>query len=65
MEVSLALLADYANVTREGKLNLLGLFDRIDARAVPWVHPQMQLVLQNERSGCIGGGTWKAKLTNT
>ena len=27
MEVAFVLLADYANVTKGGKLNLLGLFD--------------------------------------
>lgn len=48
MEVALALLADYANVTKEGKLNLLGLFDRINASNLPWIHPQMQLVLSLE-----------------
>jgi len=48
MEVSLALLADYANVTKEGKLNVLGLFDRINASNLPWTHPQMQLVLSLE-----------------
>ena len=48
MEVTLALLADYANVTREGKLNVMGLFSVINARALPWVHPQMQLVLELE-----------------
>lgn len=50
MNVALALLADYANVTREGKLNLLGLFERINAPALPWVHPQMQLALSLEAS---------------
>jgi len=50
MEVTLALLADYANVTREGKLNLLGLFERINAPTLPWTHPQMQLVLVFEAS---------------
>ena len=48
MEVNLALLADYANVTREGKLNVMGLFSVINAPSLPWVHPQMQLVLDLE-----------------
>jgi len=48
MDVTLALLADYANVTREGKLNVMGLFTIINAAALPWVHPQMQLVLELE-----------------
>ncbi len=45
MECTLALLADYANVTREGKLNLLGIFDRISVTSLPAVHRELQLVL--------------------
>lgn len=48
MDVKLALLADYVNMTREGKLNLMGLFTVINAPSLPWSHPQMQVVLQME-----------------
>ena len=48
MLVKLALLADYANVTAEGKLNILGIFDRINLVQVPAVHPQMHLILRLE-----------------
>jgi hypothetical protein len=48
MQVKLALLADYANVTAEGKLNILGIFDRINVHAIPAVHPQMHLILRLE-----------------
>jgi hypothetical protein len=48
MQVKLALLADYANVTAEGKLNILGIFDRINVLEVPAVHPQMHLILRLE-----------------
>jgi hypothetical protein len=48
MDVTLALLADYANVTAEGKLNILGTFDTIFASKFPTVHPQMQLILSLE-----------------
>ena len=48
MQVKLALLADYANVTAEGKLNILGIFDRIRVQDVPVVHPQMHLILRLE-----------------
>lgn len=48
MRVKLALLADYANVTADGKLNILGVFDRINVTALPAVHPQMHLVLRFE-----------------
>ncbi len=48
MQVKLALLADYANVTAEGKLNILGIFDRIAVQQLPVVHPQMHLILRLE-----------------
>jgi hypothetical protein len=48
MQVKLALLADYANVTAEGKLNILGIFDRINVPELPIVHPQMHLILRLE-----------------
>lgn len=48
MQVKLALLADYANVTAEGKLNILGIFDRIGVHEIPAVHPQMHLILRLE-----------------
>ena len=48
MQVKLALLADYANVTAEGKLNILGIFDRINVPEIPSVHPQMHLILRIE-----------------
>jgi hypothetical protein len=48
MQVKLALLADYANVTAEGKLNILGIFDRIAVQEIPAVHPQMHLILRLE-----------------
>lgn len=54
MDVTLALLADYANVTREGKLNVMGVFSVINAPILPWVHPQMQLVLELE----AGAAEW-------
>jgi hypothetical protein len=38
-------LADYSNVTREGKINILGVFDVIRAFRFPATHPEMQLVI--------------------
>jgi len=46
MQVKLAVLADYANVTGDGKLNILGIFDRINLTQIPAVHTQMHLVLR-------------------
>ncbi|HJQ85319.1 MAG TPA: hypothetical protein VKA21_14635 [Candidatus Binatia bacterium] len=51
----LAVLADGANVSREGKLNLLGIFDTIFARTFPTTHPQMQLVLRFEADPAESG----------
>jgi hypothetical protein len=48
MQVKLALLADYANLTAEGKLNILGIFDRVQVTQLPAVHPQMQFVIRLE-----------------
>lgn len=48
VKVALALLADYANVSREGKLNILGIFDRVNAQNLPAIHPQMQLIMTLE-----------------
>ena len=48
MQVKLAVLADYANVTGDGKLNILGIFDRINLVQIPSMHPQMHLILRIE-----------------
>lgn len=50
MEVTLGLLADAANFSAEGKLNVLGSFDTIFAPAFPARHPEMQLVIRFEAS---------------
>lgn len=44
MEVALAVLADYANTTPDGKLNIMGVFDMVRAAALPARVPQMRLV---------------------
>ena len=45
MDVPLALLADSANISQEGKLNVLGAFDNINASSFPAVHAAMVLVI--------------------
>ncbi len=37
----MTILADEANVSQEGKLNVLGIFDRISGNSFPTVHPRM------------------------
>ncbi len=41
MKIPMAFLADEANVSQEGKLNVLGIFDRIAGTTFPVVHPRM------------------------
>ena len=48
IKITLALLADGANISREGKLNILGIFDRISTQNLPAMHPQMQLIMTIE-----------------
>ncbi len=48
IKIPLALIADYANISREGKLNILGIFGQILATAVPAIHSQMQLIFSIE-----------------
>jgi hypothetical protein len=44
MDVAFAMLADAANISREGKLNILGAFDRIYGSKFPLTWPRMVLV---------------------
>ncbi len=46
MEIDLAVVADAANVSQEGKLNILGVFDTIWARELPFRHASMVFVLR-------------------
>src|SRR5436309_887217 len=46
MQIRIAVLADYTNITDNGKLNILGIFSQIQAAQVPVVHSQMQVVIQ-------------------
>ena len=46
MEIDLALLADAATVDAAGKLNILGIFDRISTSRFPAQHPHISLVLR-------------------
>src|SRR6185436_5289009 len=48
VDVKLALLADGANATAEGKLNILGIFNALHAASFPCAHPHMCLVLRFE-----------------
>lgn len=45
MHVSFALFADAANLSQEGKLNILGVFDAVQVGGLPTVHPRATLVV--------------------
>ena len=55
MEIDLALLADAATVDASGKLNILGVFDRISVAKFPANHPHISLVLRFSASMDEGG----------
>jgi hypothetical protein len=55
MRVPFAVIADGANVSREGKLNILGIFDTLFARKFPVTHPEMKLVIRLEASAAETG----------
>lgn len=46
MQIRIAVLADYTNITNNGKLNILGIFSQIHAGSVPATHAFMNLVIQ-------------------
>lgn len=46
MEVKIAVLADAANVSQEGKLNIAGIFDRITTGNFPAQWPAMAFVVK-------------------
>ncbi len=51
----MALVADEANISQEGKLNVLGAFDRIAAPKFPTIHPKMVFVFRVEAGYGDGG----------
>ena len=46
MRLSFALFADAANLSQEGKLNVLGVFDAVQVAGLPTVHPRAHLVVR-------------------
>jgi len=48
MELRYALLSDFANATSEGKLNIIGVFDRLFSVAFPALHRQLFLITSIE-----------------
>ncbi len=63
MDITFALLADAANVSAEGKLNILGVFSTLSASSTPVVHPQLVLVLKVEAGVEEVGVSHQLKIT--
>lgn len=58
MHVSFALFADAANLSQEGKLNILGVFDALQVASLPAIHPRAHLVVHLKGTGTdIGSHT--------
>ncbi|HMA23451.1 MAG TPA: hypothetical protein VKP00_05645 [Gemmatimonadaceae bacterium] len=55
MHVSFALFADAANLSQEGKLNILGVFDALQVASLPAIHPRAHLVVHLKGSGADMG----------
>ena len=45
MQVAFAVFADAANLSQEGKLNIMGVFDALQVSNVPAMHPRAHLVV--------------------
>lgn len=48
MKVRYAHLCDYAVISREGKLSVMGIFNRINSKQLPAVHPNACLAFEIE-----------------
>ena len=55
MHISFALFADAANLSQEGKLNILGVFDAVQVGTLPAVHPRATLVVRLKGSSGDAG----------
>ena len=55
MHVTFALFADAANLSQEGKLNILGVFDALQVAALPALHPRATLVVHIKGSSADAG----------
>lgn len=59
----MAVLADEANVSQEGKLNLMGIFDRIAAADFPVAHPKLVFAFRVEAEFADSGRMFPVRVT--
>lgn len=55
MHISFAVFADAANLSQEGKLNVLGIFDALHVSAFPSMHPRAHFVVRVKGSPADSG----------
>jgi len=51
MHISFAVFADAANLSQEGKLNILGVFDALQVAILPTIHPRTHFVVRLKANG--------------
>lgn len=56
MHISFAVFADAANLSQEGKLNVLGIFDALHVNGFPSMHPRAHFVVR-VKGGASDSGT--------
>ena len=44
LELELLIISDYASVSKEGKISIMGIFDKVNIKKLPARHGQMYLV---------------------
>lgn len=59
----MAVLADEANVSQEGKLNIMGIFDRIAAAEFPVAHPKLVFAFRVESEFADSGRMFPVRVT--
>ncbi|MET0397489.1 MAG: hypothetical protein ABW277_11735 [Longimicrobiaceae bacterium] len=62
MKIPVAFLADEANISQDGKLNVLGIFDRIAAGTFPTVHPKMVFAFRVHAEFADAGQTFAVRV---
>ena len=55
MHISFAIFADAANLSQEGKLNILGVFDAVQVAGLPTIHPRTHFVVRLKANGDDAG----------
>lgn len=51
MHISFAVFADAANLSQEGKLNVLGIFDAVQVGGLPTIHPRTHFIVRVKADG--------------